>query len=111
MPGVTARQIGVSRNTLRRILGVGNRKPSRRILRQIAAAAHTLKAEAAERSAAFGRLRELAKTEAERISVVQLARRTDADPSNLRKAINGEREFGLKLEQALRRYCGRETTE
>jgi hypothetical protein len=35
---VVASQIGVSRNTLRRILSGGNRSPSRRMLRQIAAA-------------------------------------------------------------------------
>ena len=41
---VVARQIGVSRNTLRRILSGGNRSPSRRMLRQIAAATHALSA-------------------------------------------------------------------
>jgi NADH/NAD ratio-sensing transcriptional regulator Rex len=48
-------------------------------------------------------LRELAKTEAQRIGVAELARRINADPSNLRKAINGEREFGLELQRAVRR--------
>ena len=40
------------------------------------------------------------------LGLAELARRIGADPSNLRKAINGEREFGLALERALRRYGG-----
>ena len=46
-----ARQINVSRNTLRRILSGENRVPSRRMLRQIAAAAHALRIEASDRRA------------------------------------------------------------
>jgi hypothetical protein len=41
---VVARQINVSRNTLRRILSGGNRSPSRRTVRQIAVATHALTA-------------------------------------------------------------------
>jgi len=99
-----ALQIGVSRNTLRRIVSGGNRAPSQRVLRRIAAAAHALTTEASDRRAASARLRELAKTEAQKIGVAELARRLGADPSNLRKAINGAREFGLELQRALRRY-------
>jgi len=51
-------------------------------------------------------LRPIAATEAQKIGLAELARRIGADPSNLGKAINGEREFGLKLEQALRRFGG-----
>jgi hypothetical protein len=105
---VVALQIGVSRNTLRRMISGGNRAPSHRVLRRIATAAHAQKTEAADRRATSARLRELAKTEGRKIGVAELARRLSADPSNLRKAINGEREFGLKLEQALRRNGGAE---
>jgi hypothetical protein len=61
---------------------------------------------AAERRALSARLREYAKTEAQKIGVAQLARRLGTDPSNLRKAINGAREFGSDLHRAMRRYCG-----
>lgn len=101
---VVARQINVSRNTLRRILSGENRSPSRRMLRQIAAASHGLKIEAAVRRVASAHLRELMKTEAQRIGVVELARRLGSDPSNLRKAINGMREFSLELQRMVRRY-------
>ena len=76
------------------------------MLRQIAAAIHALSAERTDRRAASARLREFAQVEAQKIGVAELARRLGLDPSNLRKAINGTREFGLKLEQALRRYRG-----
>ena len=99
-----ARQVGVSRNTLRRILSGENRSPSRRILRQVAAASHALTAEQTDRQAASARVCELVKTEAHKIGVSELARRLGTDPSNLQKAIKGERGFGLELEQALRRY-------
>jgi hypothetical protein len=99
-----ARQIGFSRNTLRRILAGGNQSPSRRTLRQIAAATHVLSAERADRFAASTRLREFAQPEARRIGLAELARRLGSDPSNLRKAINGTREFGLELQAAARRY-------
>jgi hypothetical protein len=101
---VVAQQIGVSRNTLRRILSGGNRSLSRRILRQIAAATHTLSAERTDRRARSARLREAAKTEAQKIGVAELARRLGIDPSNLRKAIKGERQLLLDLQRALDRY-------
>ena len=101
---VVARQIGVSRNTLRRILSGGNRSPSRRMLRQIAAATHALSAERTDRRADSARLREVAKTEAQKIGVAELARRLGADPSNLRKAITGTRQFGLELQRTVRRH-------
>jgi transcriptional regulator with XRE-family HTH domain len=94
-----ALQIGVSRNTLRRIVSGGNRPPSPRVLRRITAAIHALRSEASERRTASTRLREFAATEARKIGIAELARRLGADPSNLRKAINGAREFGLELEQ------------
>ena len=100
---MVARQISVSRNTLRRILSGGNRLPSRRILRQIAAATHALSAERTDRRAASARVRELAKTAAQKIGVTELARRLGGDPSNLQKAIKGKRGFGLESEQALKR--------
>jgi transposase-like protein len=102
------RQINVSRNTLRRILSGGNRSPSRRMLRQIAAATHALSADATDRRAASARLREFAQAEAQRIGIAELARRLGVDPSNLRKAINGTREFGLELQSAARRYRSEE---
>jgi transcriptional regulator with XRE-family HTH domain len=101
---VVARQIGISRNTLRQILSGGNRSPSRRMLRQIAAATHALRAERTDRLATSTHLREFAQEEARKIGVVELARRLAVDPSNLRKAINGTREFGLELQRATRRY-------
>jgi transcriptional regulator with XRE-family HTH domain len=101
---LVARQIGVSRNTLRRILSGENRSPSRRMLRKIAAAAHALNAERTDRLAASTRLREFAKTEAQTVGIAELARRLGSDPSNLRKAINGTREFGHELQRAARRY-------
>jgi transcriptional regulator with XRE-family HTH domain len=101
---VVARQIGVSRNTLRRIVSGENRLPSRRILRQIAAAIHALAVEAGDRRAASARLREFAQAEAQRIGIAELARRLGVDPSNLRKAMSGEREFGLELQRAMRLY-------
>jgi hypothetical protein len=58
---VVARQIGVSRNTLRRILSGGNQSPSRRMLRQIAAATHALSAERTDGLATSTRLREFRK--------------------------------------------------
>lgn len=82
-----ARQIGVSRNTLRRILSAGNRAPSRRILRRMPTAIHALRLERSDRHTVSDRLRELAKTEAQKIGIAELARRLGADPSNLRKAI------------------------
>jgi hypothetical protein len=36
--------------------------------------------------------------------MAELARRLVTDPSNLRKAINGDREPGLELAKAMRRY-------
>jgi transcriptional regulator with XRE-family HTH domain len=99
-----ARQINVSRNTLRRILSGGNRSPARRMLRQIAAATHALSAERTDRHAASARLGEFAQAEAQKIGIAKLARRLGTDPSNLRKAINGEREFGLELQRMMRRY-------
>jgi transcriptional regulator with XRE-family HTH domain len=99
-----ARQINVSRNTLRRILSGENQSPSRRLLRQIAAATHALRAEQNDLRAVSTRLRGIAKTEVERIGVSEFARRIDTDPSNLRKAISGEREFGLELQRAVRLY-------
>jgi DNA polymerase elongation subunit (family B) len=101
---VVASQIGVSRNTLRRILSGGNRSPSRRMLRQIVAATHALSTERTDRLATSTRLREFAQAEARKIGLAELARRLGSDPSNLRKAINGTREFGLELEWAVRRY-------
>ena len=74
------------------------------MLRQIAAATHALTAEWTDRRAASARLREFAQTEAQKIGVPELARRIGTDPSNLRKAINGTREFGLELQWAVRRY-------
>ena len=59
-----ARQVDVSRNTLRRIISSRNRTPSRRILRRIAAATHALSNEATDRRAASTRLREFAEREA-----------------------------------------------
>jgi hypothetical protein len=88
------------------MIGGENRAPSQRSLRQIVAAADALRAEASERSTASACLREFAETEARKIGIAELARRHDVDPSNLRKAIIGEREFGAELEQALRRYGG-----
>jgi transcriptional regulator with XRE-family HTH domain len=108
---VVATQINVSRNTLRRILSGGNRSPSRRMLRQLAAAAHALKTEASERQTTSIRLREFAEAEARKIGVGELARRLGADPSNLRKAINGERELGLEVAHAIRRYVSREVSQ
>jgi DNA polymerase family B len=99
-----AKQVNVSRNTLRRILSGANRSPSRRMLRQIAAATHALNAERTDRLAASARLREVAQAEAQKIGIAELARRLGSDPSNLRKAINGTREFGLELQRAARRY-------
>ena len=104
---VVARQINVSRNTLRRILAGGNRSPSRRMLRQIAAATQVLSAERTDRRAVSARLREVAKTEAQKIGIAELARRLGTDPSNLRKAINGTRELGLEVQRAVRQYAGR----
>jgi hypothetical protein len=101
---VVASQLGVSRNTLRRILSGENRSPSRRILRQIAAASQALTAERTDRLATSTRLREFAQAEARKIGLAELARRLGAHPSNLRKAINGTREFGLKLQGIARRY-------
>jgi transcriptional regulator with XRE-family HTH domain len=101
---VVARQIGVSRNTLRQILSGGNRSPSRRMLRQIAAATHALSAERTDRLATYTRFREFAQAETRKIGLAELARRLGSDPSNLRKAINGTREFGLELQRAARRY-------
>ena len=101
---MVAKQIGVSRNTLRRVLSRKNQSPSRRILRKIAAATNALSGEASDRRSATVRLRELAKTEAQRIGIAELARRLETDPSNLRKAINGTREFGLEVQTAVRRY-------
>ena len=101
---VVARQIGVSRNTLRRILSGGNQSPSRRILRQISAATHALIAERTDRLATSASLHEFARAEAQKIGIVELARRVGSDPSNLRKAINGTREFGLELQRATRLY-------
>jgi hypothetical protein len=74
------------------------------MLRQIAAATHALSTEATDRRAVSGRLREFAQAEAQRIGIAELARRLGADPSNLRKAISGTREFGLELQSAARRY-------
>jgi hypothetical protein len=59
---VVARQINVSRNTLRRILSGENQSPSRRLLRQIAAATHVLNAERTDRRAVSDRLRKIGKT-------------------------------------------------
>jgi hypothetical protein len=101
---MVARQIGFSRNTLRRILSGENRSPSRRKLRQIAAATHALSAERTDRRAVSARLREVAKTEAQKIGVSELARQLGTDPSNLQKAITGTRGFSLELEEAVRRY-------
>jgi transcriptional regulator with XRE-family HTH domain len=101
---VVARQIGVSRNTLRRILSGGNKSPSPRMLRQISAATHALIAERTDRFATSASLREFARAEAQKIGIVELARRVGSDPSNLRKAINGTREFGLELQRATRLY-------
>ena len=56
---VVASQVNVSRNTLRQILSGGNRSPSRRMLRQLAAATHALSAERTDRRAASARLREV----------------------------------------------------
>ncbi len=101
---VVASQIGVSRNTLRRILSGGNQSTSRRVLRQIAAATHTLSGERTDRLAASSRLREVAQAETRKIGLAELARRLGSDASNLRKAINGRREFGFELQRAARRY-------
>jgi hypothetical protein len=101
-----ARQINVSRNTLRRIISNENRTPSRRILWQIAVATHALSAEQTDRRAVSARLRALAETAVQKIGLTELARRLDTDPSNLRKALNGTREFGLVLQRAVRRYGG-----
>jgi hypothetical protein len=65
-----------------------------------------LRSEASERRTASTRLREFAATEARKIGIAEFARRVEADPSNLRKAINGERQFGLDLQRQLRRYRG-----
>jgi AraC-like DNA-binding protein len=99
-----AQQLGMSRNTLRRIVSGENQAPSRRVLQRIAAAAHALTTEASDRRAASARIREFAQAEAKKIGVAELARRLGSDPSNLRKAINGAREFGLGLERMVRRY-------
>jgi hypothetical protein len=40
------------------------------------------------------------------IGVTELARRLGTDPSNLRKAIDGAREFGSELKCTMRRYRG-----
>jgi hypothetical protein len=101
---VVAKQICVSRNTLRRILGGSSQSPSRRLLRQISGAVRVLSVERTDRLAASGRLREFAQEEARKIGLAELARRLGSDPSNLRKAINGTREFGLELQRAARRY-------
>jgi transcriptional regulator with XRE-family HTH domain len=101
---VVARQVGISRNTLRRILSSGNRSPSRRMLRQIAAATHALSAERTGGLATSTRFREFAHAEARKIGLAELARRLAVDPSNLRKAITGARAFGLELQRATRRY-------
>ena len=74
------------------------------MLRQIAAAIHALNAELTDRHAASAHLREFAQAEAGKIGVAELARRLGTDPSNLRKAIDGTRKFGLELQQAVRRY-------
>jgi transcriptional regulator with XRE-family HTH domain len=97
-----------SSSALRQILSGGNRSPSRRLLRQIAAATHALSVEACDQRAASVRIREFAQAEARKIGIVELARRLGADPSNLRKAINGTREFGLELQSAARRYRSEE---
>jgi hypothetical protein len=76
------------------------------MLRQIAAAIHALSAERTDRLTMSTSVREIAKTEAEKIGIAEFARRLRTDPSNLRKAINGAREFGLELERPLRRYGG-----
>ena len=101
---VVASQIGVSRNTLRRILSGENRSPSRRILRQIAAATHALTVEQTDKHAASTRLREVAQAEARGIGLAELARRLNSDPSNLTKAISGTREFGHQSQDAMRCY-------
>jgi transcriptional regulator with XRE-family HTH domain len=101
---MVAKQIGVSRNTLRRILSGENQSPSRRLLQQIAATTHALGAEQNDLRAVSTRLRGIAQTEVEKIGVSEFARRIDTDPSNLRKAISGERKFGLKLQKAVRLY-------
>jgi hypothetical protein len=99
-----ARQIKTSRNTLRRMISEENRAPSQRLVRQIAAAAHALKMEASDRRSGSARIRRLARAEVQKIGMAELARRLVTDPSNLRKAINGDREPGLELAQAIRRY-------
>ena len=101
-----AQQLGMSRNTMRRICSGENQAPSQRVLRRIAAAIHALTAEASDRRAASARLREFAETEARKIGHSELARRLGVDPSNLRKAITGERELGLEMAQAIRHYGG-----
>jgi len=100
-----AMQLGMSRNTLRRMMSDENRAPPR-VLRRIAAAIHALRAEASDRRAASARIRQLAQAAAQKIGIAEFARRLGTDPSNLRKAINGTRAFGLELQQALRRYGG-----
>jgi transcriptional regulator with XRE-family HTH domain len=71
-----ARQINVSRNTLRRILSSGNQSPSRRMLRQIAAATHSLSTERTDRLAASTCLREFGQAEARNVSDLERAKGT-----------------------------------
>src|SRR5208337_3822618 len=106
-----AMQLGMSRNTLRRMISDENRAPSPRVIRRITAAIHALRSEASERRTASARLRQFAATEVRKIGIAELARRLSTDPSNLRKAINGTRHFGSELWRAMRRYRGSRLTD
>ena len=89
---------------LRRILSGGNRSPSRRMLRQIAAATHALSAERTDRHATSARLREFAQAEARKIGLAELARRLGATLPTCEKQSMVRESLGSKLQQALRRF-------
>jgi plasmid maintenance system antidote protein VapI len=97
-----AQRMGISRNTLRKMIQAPNKTLSVRGVQKIARTSAALQLEQSEINSANGKLRGLTRDEASRVGMAELARRLGVCRVSLSYFVNGKRELTGGLAVVLR---------
>jgi len=99
-----ASRIGVSRNSLNKILDTKCRNLSPRISLNVRAAMMTLNSHSLHEETRNSSLLELARVEVAKVGLSEFARRLQVDVSNLNKVVDGTRKMSRQLAARLERF-------
>jgi plasmid maintenance system antidote protein VapI len=99
-----ASSIGVSRNSLARILDVKCQNLSPRISQKIGSAIAALNSQSIDEENKNSNLLDLARAEVAKSGLSELAQRLQIDASNLSKVVDGKRKLSRQLAARFERY-------